>query len=37
MADGSGGVLAVAWIGGLAFNPFFPGLRALGEAWRMLV
>lgn len=30
------GVLVVAWIAGLAFAHYFPGLRTLGEAWRML-
>jgi len=30
-------VLVVAWIAGWAFNHYFPGLRTLGEAWRMLV
>jgi len=29
-------VLAVAWLAGWAFTHYFPGLRTLGEAWRML-
>ena len=30
------GVLAVVWVAGLLFMHYFPGLRTLGEAWRML-
>jgi hypothetical protein len=31
-----GAVLAIAWIAGGTFTHYFPGLRTLGEAWRML-
>lgn len=30
-------VMAVAWAGAWAFTHWFPGLRTLGEAWRMLL
>ena len=31
------GVMAVTWVAAWAFTHWFPGLRTLGEAWRMLL